>query len=101
MDVNITTPFRINCKNFNESFGNQVQKVTVVDQKDLDAISRKIDKLELSQNAARPDVRIKLYLHYTNATTDTICLDGGRIVEVNNAPTLDDVSLTETILGLY
>ncbi|MCJ8167591.1 hypothetical protein MKJ04_22300, partial [Pontibacter sp. E15-1] len=101
VDVNITTPFRINCRNFDESFGNQIQKVTVVDQKDLNKISRKIDKLKLSQNTAHPDVRIKLYLHYTNATTDTICLDGGQIVELNNVPTVDNVTLTETILGLY
>lgn len=74
VSFDIMTPIDVSCKDFEDSFGNQVKILSIKSENDIIYLKKCINELIKDNNSKSADIRIKIFIYYYD-TTDVICLD--------------------------
>jgi len=73
VDFDMETVIRIECDQFENSFGGGYFKTSISSEKEISNMINMIKVLKRMDNAYQPDVRGKMWLYHSNNTIDTIC----------------------------
>lgn len=80
VDLNIETPFRIECDNFKSFFKTEIDSIIIHNRTKIRTIVREINKLPLADDSlytlkSFPDTRMNLKLVHGNHTITNLCID--------------------------
>lgn len=76
VEIGIETPYGIKCENFNDFFQNEIDSVSINDDKKITEFIGEIEKLNKADLAkySMPDTRIKISIIYQDSVNE-LCLD--------------------------
>jgi len=91
VDINISTIISVPCSDFESSFGNY-QTLEITDSIQIHQIESLFNRLELesSEYKNEPDTRVKCVLHFSNDSSETICMDRFHVLKGNKLFILSD-----------
>jgi len=77
VDLNLETPFRIQCERFNQFFHSEIDSVCINNSHLIKNIMLELNNLPIASDSvySLPDTRIKIKIIYSNRVSDIICLD--------------------------
>ncbi len=85
VNKDIETFYNVTCDNFEANFGNQLLKKTIKDKKILKEFENCLTNNKNGSFKNGIDVRVKIYILYSNKMSSIICLDKfGNILIDNN-----------------
>jgi len=88
VDLEIETPFRINCDTFDNFFKGEIRSFVVNDTAKIARIMEIIDQFVYEKDGKKPDVRQKMKVIKEGGEEIIICLDGGAAILLNGKPVM-------------
>lgn len=74
-DFEILTIMDVDCDKFEYYFGDNLKCVAISDQKTISLFESCLKELKPDPKNKTPDTRAKVFIHYSDASIDTLCLD--------------------------
>lgn len=75
VDFDIESIVSINCANFETEFRDEMQKIDILEPKEIKKICRKLNNLIPDSSKGTPDVRMKIRFFEANIECRVACLD--------------------------
>ncbi len=101
INLNIETPISISCNDFDDTFGKEAKKVTISDTNIIKTIVNKLEKIKAKNiQSNEPDVRVKINIHCTNVSFQTVCFGRFSQIVIDGRYYEDTESFTKYILSI-
>lgn len=95
----ITTPFRIDCDQFETSFSDQYKKLNINNSKEINLLNFYKKNIKLSKKPFTIDVRIKIYFYDSKNKLNILCMDSGGNAMINGNTIAPNTALKKLVFG--
>lgn len=75
VELEIETPFRISCENFEDFFSSSYKTVVINDSKQLNKFEDFLSHCEVLDSVKKIDVRVKALITFGNKKSSSFCMD--------------------------